>query len=295
MAEFLDSLFSIFFIETLMNGLLLGGILALLSVGLNLIFGVIDVVWICYAEIIMVGMYLIFYLNNDLGLHIIPSMIAGILFSGLVGWLTHKLVIARLIDAAPINQLIATGGLLFFFQGAAMIVFGIEFRNMGVSLGSLAVSEDIYLSWTRLISFAISGLIVVALYLFLSRSYLGAAIRAISQDKEIMSLMGVDTKRLYLLTSAIGGALAGLGGCLLVLQYDVHPFIGLSFGPITFIICVMGGLGNMVGGFIAAFIFSELITIGGYFAEIEWGYVLAFVFFIIMMFIRPEGLFARKS
>tara|TARA_Y100001947_G_scaffold60280_1_gene50750 strand:- start:18 stop:905 length:888 start_codon:yes stop_codon:yes gene_type:complete len=295
MAEFLDSLFSIFFIETLMNGLLLGGILALLSVGLNLIFGVIDVVWICYAEIIMVGMYLIFYLNNDLGVHIIPSMIAGILFSGLVGWLTHKIVIARLIDAAPINQLIATGGLLFFFQGAAMIVFGIEFRNMGVSLGSLAVSEDIYLSWTRLISFAISGLIVVALYLFLSRSYLGAAIRAISQDKEIMSLMGVDTKKLYLLTSAIGGALAGLGGCLLVLQYDVHPFIGLSFGPITFIICVMGGLGNMVGGFIAAFIFSELITIGGYFAEIEWGYVLAFVFFIIMMFIRPEGLFARKS
>ena len=295
MAEFLDSLFSIFFVETLMNGLLLGGILALLSVGLNLIFGVIDVVWICYAEIIMVGMYLIFYLNNDLGLHIIPSMIAGILFSGLVGWLTHKLVIARLIDAAPINQLIATGGLLFFFQGAAMIVFGIEFRNMGVSLGSLAVSEDIYLSWTRLISFAISGLIVVALYLFLSRSYLGAAIRAISQDKEIMSLMGVDTKKLYLLTSAIGGALAGLGGCLLVLQYDVHPFIGLSFGPITFIICVMGGLGNMVGGFIAAFIFSELITIGGYFAEIEWGYVLAFVFFIIMMFVRPEGLFARKS
>ena len=295
MAEFLDSLFSIFFIETLMNGLLLGGILALLSVGLNLIFGVIDVVWICYAEIIMVGMYLIFYLNNDLGLHIIPSMIAGILFSGLVGWLTHKLVIARLIDAAPINQLIATGGLLFFFQGAAMIVFGIEFRNMGVSLGSLAVSEDIYLSWTRIISFAISGLIVVALYLFLSRSYLGAAIRAISQDKEIMSLMGVDTKKLYLLTSAIGGALAGLGGCLLVLQYDVHPFIGLSFGPITFIICVMGGLGNMVGGFIAAFIFSELITIGGYFAEIEWGYVLAFVFFIIMMFVRPEGLFARKS
>ena len=295
MAEFLDSLFSIFFIETLMNGLLLGGILALLSVGLNLIFGVIDVVWICYAEIIMVGMYLIFYLNNDLGVHIIPSMIAGILFSGLVGWLTHKIVIARLINAAPINQLIATGGLLFFFQGAAMIVFGIEFRNMGVSLGSLAVSEDIYLSWTRLISFAISGLIVVALYLFLSRSYLGAAIRAISQDKEIMSLMGVDTKKLYLLTSAIGGALAGLGGCLLVLQYDVHPFIGLSFGPITFIICVMGGLGNMVGGFIAAFIFSELITIGGYFAEIEWGYVLAFVFFIIMMFIRPEGLFARKS
>ncbi len=295
MAEFSEALFSIFFIETLLNGLLLGGILALLSLGLNLIFGVIDVVWICYAEIIMVGMYLIFWLNADLGLHIIPSMFLGIIFSGFVGYLTHKLVISKLINAAPINQLIATGGLLFFFQGAAMIVFGIEFRNMGISLGSLSLSEDIYLSWTRLLSFGISGIIVIILYVFLSRSYLGAAIRAISQDREIMTLMGVDTKKLYLMTSAIGGGLAGLAGCLLVLQYDVHPFIGLSFGPITFIICVMGGLGNMVGGFIAAFIFSELITIGGYFAEIEWGYVLAFVFFIAMMFLKPEGLFTRKS
>ena len=295
MAEFSEALFSIFFIETLLNGLLLGGILALLSLGLNLIFGVIDVVWICYAEIIMVGMYLIFWLNTDLGLHIIPSMTLGILFAGVVGWATHKIVISKLINAAPINQLIATGGLLFFFQGAAMIVFGIEFRNMGISLGSLALSEDIYLSWTRLLSFGISGIIVIILYVFLSRSYLGAAIRAISQDREIMTLMGVDTKKLYLMTSAIGGGLAGLAGCLLVLQYDVHPFIGLSFGPITFIICVMGGLGNMVGGFIAAFVFAELITIGGYFAEIEWGYVLAFVFFIAMMFLKPEGLFARKS
>ncbi len=295
MAEFSEALFSIFFIETLLNGLLLGGILALLSLGLNLIFGVIDVVWICYAEIIMVGMYLIFWLNADLGLHIIPSMALGIIFSGIVGYATHKIVISKLINAAPINQLIATGGLLFFFQGAAMIVFGIEFRNMGISLGSLALSEDIYLSWTRLLSFGISGVIVIILYVFLSRSYLGAAIRAISQDREIMTLMGVDTKKLYLMTSAIGGGLAGLAGCLLVLQYDVHPFIGLSFGPITFIICVMGGLGNMVGGFIAAFVFAELITIGGYFAEIEWGYVLAFVFFIAMMFVKPEGLFARKS
>ena len=110
-----------------------------------------------------------------------------------------------------------------------------------------------------------------------------------------MPLMGVDTKKLYLLTSAIGGALAGLAAALLALQYDVHPFIGLSFGPITFMICVMGGLGNMVGGFLAAFIFSELITIGGYFADLEWGYVLAFVVFIATMFVRPEGLFARKS
>ena len=168
-------------------------------------------------------------------------------------------------------------------------------ENLGVSLGSLAVTQDIYLSWTRLLSFGISAIAVVGLYFFLSRTYLGAAIRAISQDREIMTLMGVDTKRLYLLTSAIGGGLAGLAAALLALQYDVHPFIGLSFGPITFVICVMGGLGNMVGGFLAAFVFAELITIGGYFAELEWGYVLAFALFIVVMFIRPEGIMGAKS
>lgn len=295
MGEFTEALFSIFFVETLINGLLLGGVLALLSLGLNLIFGVIDVVWICYAEIIMLGMYTVYFLHVEGGVHIVIASVAGIAVSAVLGWLTHYLVISRLINAAPINQLLATGGLLFFFQGVAMVAFGIDFRNLGVSLGSLAVTEDIYLSYTRLWSFGIALVVVVILYLFLSRSYLGAAIRAISQDREIMTLMGVNTTKLYLLTSAIGGGLAGLAAVLLALQYDVHPFIGLTFGPITFMVCVMGGLGNMVGGFLAAFIFSELITIGGYFAEIEWGYVLAFGFFIAAMFFRPEGLFSRRS
>ena len=97
------------------------------------------------------------------------------------------------------------------------------------------------------------------------------------------------------ITSAIGGALAGLGACLLVLQYDVHPAIGLTFGPITFLICVLGGLGNMVGGFVAAFIFAQFISVGGYLFHIEWGYVMAFVFFIVMMFVRPQGLLGGKG
>jgi branched-chain amino acid transport system permease protein len=263
--------------------------------GLNLIFGVIDVVWICYAEIIMLGMYTIFFLHVESGMPFVFAAVAGVAATSLLGWLTHRIVISYLLDAEPINQLLATGGLLFLFQGAAMVVFGIEFKNLGLSLGSLAVSEDIYLSQTRLVAFFVSGVVVVVLYQFLSRSYLGIAIRAISQDREIMVLMGVDTKKLYLFTSAIGGGLAGLAAVLLVLQYDVHPFIGLSFGPITFMICVMGGLGNMIGGFLAAFVFSMLIAVGGYFAELEWGYVMAFVFFIAIMFARPQGLFARKS
>jgi branched-chain amino acid transport system permease protein len=135
---------------------------------------------------------------------------------------------------------------------------------------------------------------MLALWLFLTRTYVGTAIRAIAQDREIMALMGVDTRRIYVITSAVGGALAGLAACLLVLQYDVHPFVGLSFGPITFMICVMGGLGNMIGGFIAAFIFAQFISVGGFFLAQEWGYVIAFLFFIGMMFWRPQGILGGK-
>ena len=109
-----------------------------------------------------------------------------------------------------------------------------------------------------------------------------------------MPLMGVDSKRIYVITSLIGGALAGLASCLLVLQYDIHPFIGLTFGPITFMICVLGGLGNMIGGFVASFIFAEIIEVSGLYLDLEWGYVFAFAFFIAMMFARPRGLMARR-
>src|SRR5947208_14350178 len=108
-----------------------------------------------------------------------------------------------------------------------------------------------------------------------------------------MPLMGVSPARIFVLASALGGALAGLGACVLVLQYDVHPAIGLSFGPITFLICVLGGLGSMLGGFAAAFVFAQFISVGGYFLAIEWVYVIAFAFFISMMLWRPQGFFIR--
>jgi branched-chain amino acid transport system permease protein len=295
MAEFFDNLFSVFFVETLLNGLLYGGVLALLSLGLNLIFGVIDVVWICYAELVMLGMYTVYFAHVVYGLPLILACGIGVLVVAVLGYVLHRVVIAHVLGKPPINQLLATGGVLFFLQSVATLAFGVEFLSLGVSLGSFQLTEDIYVSQSQFVAFVVAAAAVAAMYLFLSRSYLGAAIRAISQDRDIMILMGVDANRLYGLTSAIGGGLAGLAACLLALQFDVHPFVGISFGPIVFMICVMGGLGNLVGGFMAAFVFAELIAIGSYFADLEWGAVLAFCVFVITMFIRPEGLFARRS
>jgi len=287
-------IFDIYLLEALINGVLLGGVLALLALGLNLIFGVIDVVWICYVELVMLGMYGMYFLYTAFHLPFLLAALICIAGVGGLGVLLHVLVIAPLLGAAPINQLLATGGVLFFLQSFATVAFGIDFRNLGIRMPVLEVS-GMYISYARLLACgaALGGMVL--LYFFLARTYTGAAIRAIAQDRQIMPLMGVDTRRIYLITSLIGGALAGLAACLLVLQYDIHPFIGLTFGPITFMICVLGGLGNMFGGFIGAFIFAEIISVSGLYLDLEWGYVFAFAFFIAMMFARPRGLMARRS
>jgi branched-chain amino acid transport system permease protein len=286
-------IFDIYLLEALLNGILLGGVFALLALGLNLVFGVIDVVWICYAELIMLGMYGMYFLYVTYHVPFVLAALVSVAGVGLLGVALHVLVIQPLLGTAPINQLLATGGVLFFLQSAATVMFGIDFRNLGIRLPVLDLA-GMYISYARLLAFGAALVGMVALYLFLARSYTGAAIRAVAQDRQIMPLMGVDTRRIYIVTSLIGGALAGLAACLLVLQYDVQPFVGLTFAPITFLICVLGGLGNMIGGFVAAFLFAEIISVAGLYLDLEWGYVFAFGFFVVLMFFRPQGLLARS-
>ena len=286
-------IFDLFLLEALINGVLLGGVLALLSLGLNLVFGVVDVVWVCYAELIMVGMYGMYFMYSLYHWPIWAAGVACIAAVAVLGLLLHVLVIAPLLGAAPINQFLATGGVLFFLQSAATVMWGIEFKNLGLRLPVLKIGA-MFISYARLLAFGAALIGMVLVWLFLTRSYTGTAIRAIAQDRQIMPLMGVDSRRMYLITSGLGGGLAGLAACLLVLQYDVHPFVGLSFGPILFLICILGGLGNFIGGFLAAFVFAEIISVGGLYLDLEWGYVFAFAFFIVMMFVRPQGLIARR-
>jgi branched-chain amino acid transport system permease protein len=289
----MDCQLDIFFLEAVLNGLLLAGLLALRALGLNLIFGVIDVVWICYAELVMVGMYGIYYAHKG-GAPFLVAAVLGIALVAVAGALMHYLVIRPVLDQPPINQLLVTGGVLFFLQAAATMAFGVEFRSIGIRLGSVN-AFDMSFAWARIITFGVALAGILALWLFLTRTYMGTAIRAISQDRQIMPLMGVDARRVYLVTSAIGGGLAGLAAALMVLQYDIYPQIGLQFGPLIFMICVLGGLGNMIGGFVAAFVISQFIAVGGSCMATEWGYAIAFLFFMVAVFIRPQGLFAAKS
>ena len=284
----------IFLLEAAVNGVLLGGVLALLALGLNLIFGVVDIVWIAYVDLVMVCMYLVYFLVMVYGW---PLWLAGALsvaLGAVLGLGVHLLIITPILGKAPVNQLLATGGLLFFLQSFATFLWTTDHKTVRLALPILEVG-GMFLSFTRLIAFAISLVAMLGLWVFLRRTYIGTAIRAVSQDREAMALMGANPQRVYFVTSAVGGAMAGLAGALLIIQYSVHPFFGAAFGPLTFMICVLGGLGNMVGAFVASFIMSEIISIGGVVISTEMGYVIAFVVFIVMMFARPGGILARRG
>ncbi|MFT0850172.1 branched-chain amino acid ABC transporter permease [Achromobacter sp. F4_2707] len=285
--------FDIFLLETVLNGVLLGGLLALLSLGLNLIFGVIDVIWICYAEVVMIGMYSIYYFYSDLGVPLITSFGLGIVVTMVLGVALHFIVIKPILNTAPINQLLATGGVLVLLQASATMVFGIEFRSLGISMGSISVG-DMFFANSRLVTFAVAVVAMIGLAIFLRKTYTGIAILALSQDREVMPLVGVNSNRIYIITSAIGGGLAGLGAVLMTLQFDIHPHIGFQFGPLIFLVCVLGGLGSLVGGFVAALIISQLIVVGGSYFSTEWGYAIAFLVFMAAMFVRPQGLFGKS-
>ena len=161
----MDCQLDIFFLEAVLNGLLLAGLLALLALGLNLIFGVIDVVWICYAELVMIGMYGIFYAHKA-GVPLLLAALFGILLVALAGAVLHQVVIRPVLDSAPINQLLVTGGVLFFLQAAATMAFGVDFRNLGIRFGSITLA-DMSFSYARIITFGVALAAMLVLWLFL--------------------------------------------------------------------------------------------------------------------------------
>jgi branched-chain amino acid transport system permease protein len=220
--------------------------------------------------------------------------VAGLAFGVLLGIGVHLLIITPILSSPPVNQLLATGGLLFFIQSLATFLWTTDHRSVRLTLPIIEIGT-IFVSFARLIAFVLAIVAMVGLYLFLTRTFIGTAIRAVAQDRDAMALMGANPQRIYLVTSAVGGAMAGLAAVLLSIQYSVHPHFGAAFGPITFMICVLGGLGNMVGAFVASFILSEIISVGGVVWSTEMGYVIAFALFIVVMFIRPAGILARRE
>jgi branched-chain amino acid transport system permease protein len=278
-------------LQLLINGLMLGGVYAIISVGLTLIFGIVRVVNFAHGELLMGSMYVTYLASKHLGLHPYVSALPLVLLFFAVGALIQRLIIQPLLDADSHVQIFATVGLSTALMNLALLVFGANMQSVPPSaaqgafqLGSLRIVT------TQLVMFVVSIAVVAALHVFLQRTFLGRAIRATAQNRMAAAVMGVDVKRIYVVTFGLGTACVALAGALLTPSYPVFPTIGTYFVLTAFVVVVLGGMGSLYGAFLGAMIIGLVDGLSGYYIGPDLKEVVYFVLFLAILVTRPTGL-----
>lgn len=280
------------FIQLTVNGLLIGGIYALISIGLNLIFGVTNVVNFAHGELLMISMYLSYWLLTFFGLDPYVSILIILPLMFLIGVLLQRVVIQQLLDAPHHMQIFATVGLSIIMINGALLLWKADYRPIATAYSSAVIALGaISVSVPKLVGFVLAIAITVALFLFLKLTPIGRAIRATAQDKSAAMLMGVDVKKIYWLAFGLGSATVGAAGVILAPMYFVFPTIGTYFVLTAFVVVVLGGLGSMNGALLGGVLIGLVEVYSGYFINPAFKELGYFVLFILVLIFRPQGLF----
>lgn len=280
-------------LNVLVVGLLLGGIYSLVSIGLNLIFGVIRVVNFAQGEFVMLGMYATFaaFAVVDMDPYLSIVLIFPLLF--VVGALVQRFILQPLQNE-PMMQVFATFGLLILLQNVVLAMTRGAAVSVRTDLASLTFSVGtVQVSVVRLIALVAATAVALGLHLFLQRTLLGKAIRAVAQDRRAARLMGVNVERTYMLTFGIGAALAGLAGTLLTPIYTLSPQIGGNFILAAFAVVVLGGLGSVTGAYLGGFLVGLTEAFAGFYLDPALKHAVWFMVFIAALIIKPSGLFGH--
>jgi len=285
-------------LQIIASGLLLGGIYALLSVGLNLIFGVIKIVNLAHGDFLMMGMYATFFLFTLKDIN--PYVSVLIIFPAfvLVGVLIFRFIIKPLLGKAEteVNTIIATAGLGFVLQNLALMLWKSDFRAIETNLtGKSYEFAGIMLSAGRTWAFVICIAIALILYYLLMKTKVGTHIRAVSQDTDAATLMGINVNRIYTLTFAAGIALVGAAGAIITPTFYVYPTVGLYFNTMAFIIVVLGGLGSFTGALIGGLLIGLVESFAGVMASSELAQVFSLLIFLFILFVKPEGIMGKGA
>lgn len=281
-------------LQILTSGLLIGLMFSLVAVGLNLIFGVMDIVNFAHGEFLMISMYIAYWLFTLLNLDPVYSLPICALVLFALGVATHKILIARIMNAPMLAQIFATFGLMIFLQSLAFFLWKPDYRTIGKSLltGRIEVL-DIFIGLPQLFS-ALGALATAGILFFLiNRTEIGRALRATSEDREAAALMGINTDRMYALAWGLGAACVGVAGALLATFYPIFPQVGAVFGLTAFVVVVLGGFGSITGAFIAGIIVGLIQVTGGILFEPAFKNIFVYSLFLIVVFIRPQGLLGK--
>ena len=280
-------------LHVLVVGILLGGIYGLVSIGLNLIFGVIRVVNFAHGELVMLGMYGVYLAYSLLGIDPYVSILLVVPALFLFGLIVQRLIIEPL-QSESMMQMFATFALLTILQNVVLAITRGEGHNVPTRVGSMGLElGDIRLAATRLIILLAVTVIAVLLHLFLQRTLIGKSIRAVTQDRQAARLMGINVERTFMVTFGIGAALAGLAGALIAPIYTLSPGIGGNFILAAFAVVVLGGLGSVAGAYFGGMIVGIVEAFAGYYIDPELKQAIWFLIFLAVLVVRPNGLFGQ--
>jgi branched-chain amino acid transport system permease protein len=282
--------------QLLVSTILLGGIYALIAVGLTLIFGVMRVVNFAHGEFLMLGMYLAFWAFALLNLDPYVTLVLSLPLVFGLGWLSYRTVMRPVIHASHNVQVFTTVGLSIALQNVALVLWtgDSHFVRTGYYTVVVRIGSAV-LNLAQLVGFAVAVLATAALFAFLRWSYTGKVMRATAQDRHAASLMGIDTGRVFALTWAVGVTCVGVAGVLLAPIYPVYPTVGLQFVLIAYVAVVLGGLGDMAGALIASLMVAAVEVVGSYVIGTAWKEVLYLLLFITILMLRPAGLFGQRG
>jgi branched-chain amino acid transport system permease protein len=282
--------------QLLVSGVLLGGIYAIMAIGLTLIFGVLKVVNFAHGEFLMFAMYLAWVFVSASGTNSYAAIPLVVLALFVFGALVYRLIIKPAVNKPHLVVVFATMGLSIVMQNLALVLMTADLRDVPPLFGGTPLHfGHLYLRAELLIGFAVSVVTTAALMVFVKFTYLGMAVRATVQDRDAAMLMGINVPRLFLLTFAAGSALVGLAGCIMLPLYSTFPQVGLNFVLIAYVIVVLGGMGSMEGAFVGGICIGLVQSLSGFYVAPAYGEMFCFLAFLLVMIFRPNGLWGQRG
>jgi branched-chain amino acid transport system permease protein len=282
--------------QALVNGLLIGGIYALVSIGVTLIFGVVKIVNFAQGEFVMIGMYISYWLATHLGLDPVVSLFVSMPVLFVTGMVLQKVLIKRVLGLGDMPQIFLTFALSLLLINVALLLFTADYRTIQTSYSDASIQiGGVYIGVARLIAFAVAMLLTGALELFLRLTDLGKAMRAASQNPEVAMLMGINPDHVFSVAVGLSLALAGAAGSLIMPFYSVYPGVGQAFVLMAFVVVVLGTLGSVKGAFIASLMMGIAESLGIQFVGADSGLIVVFAVLLLTLAIKPSGLFGRQA
>ncbi|MFI4953175.1 MAG: branched-chain amino acid ABC transporter permease [Burkholderiales bacterium] len=282
--------------QVLVNGILLGGLYALMALGLALVWGVLNIVNLAHGALIMLGGYLCYYLYAELGIDPFAALPLAMLTLFAFGYALQRGLLNLVIRAPMFNTLLITFGIDVVLSYLAQIAFSADYRTINPGYaGSNFAFFGATVPIVRVLAFAVALGLTVALGLFLSRARLGRAIRATAQNLTAARLYGVDPRRIYALTFGIGAALAGAAGGLYGVVSQLNPYVGAGLTAKSFAIAIIGGLDSPLGVIVGGLFLGVVEALTSLYIGPTYTDVASFGILVLVLIIRPSGILGRTA